>query len=85
MELLGNAFRLPLAAVLGAMIGSFLNVVIYRVPRGKSIVRPGSACPACDRKIRPWENVPILSYVFLRGRCGAAGRAFRSATRSWRR
>ena len=58
-----------LAAVLGAVVGSFLNVVIYRVPRRQSVVHPGSRCPSCERRIRPWENVPVLSYVFLRGRC----------------
>lgn len=60
---------LVIAGILGAVVGSFLNVVIYRVPRGESVVRPASACPGCDRKIRPWENVPILSYLALRGRC----------------
>jgi len=61
--------RITLAAVFGAIVGSFLNVVIYRVPRDLSIVHPASRCPSCQRRIRPWENVPILSYLALRGRC----------------
>lgn len=58
-----------LAAVFGAMIGSFLNVVVYRVPRGESVVRPRSHCPRCDAPIRAWQNIPIVSYLMLRGRC----------------
>jgi leader peptidase (prepilin peptidase)/N-methyltransferase len=62
---------LPIAAagVLGLLIGSFLNVVIHRLPRGESIVRPPSHCPGCGRRIAPFENVPLLSYLWLRGRC----------------
>jgi leader peptidase (prepilin peptidase)/N-methyltransferase len=56
-------------AVLGAVIGSFLNVVIYRLPRGESIVSPPSRCPKCGRWIRWYENIPVLSYLALRGRC----------------
>ena len=55
--------------VLGLVVGSFLNVVIHRVPRGKSIVRPSSRCPSCDAPIRPWHNIPVISYVLLGGRC----------------
>jgi leader peptidase (prepilin peptidase)/N-methyltransferase len=58
----------------GLIWGSFLNVVIYRVPREMSVVHPGSRCPACGAPIRAWENVPVLSWVLLRGRarcCGA--------------
>lgn len=65
--------------VFGAAIGSFLNVVIYRVPRGLSIVRPGSRCPACDHAIRWYDNVPVLSWLLLRGRCRDCGAAI-----SWR-
>jgi leader peptidase (prepilin peptidase)/N-methyltransferase len=54
---------------LGAAVGSFLNVVIYRLPAGKSLVRPGSHCPACQSPIRWFDNVPILSWLVLRGRC----------------
>ncbi len=53
------------------MIGSFANVVIYRLPIGKSIVFPGSQCPNCAYKIRAWENVPVLSWLVLRGRCSS--------------
>jgi leader peptidase (prepilin peptidase) / N-methyltransferase len=58
-----------LAGVLGLMIGSFLNVVIYRVPIGKSIVYPSSACPNCGSGISAYDNVPILSWLLLRGKC----------------
>jgi leader peptidase (prepilin peptidase) / N-methyltransferase len=58
-----------LAAALGAALGSFLNVVAYRLPRGLSLVRPGSRCPACETPIRPYDNVPVLSWLLLRGRC----------------
>jgi len=58
-----------LAAVFGAVVGSFLNVVIYRLPRGESIVHPGSRCPSCGRAIRAWNNVPVLAWIWLRGRC----------------
>lgn len=60
-------------AVLGLLIGSFLNVVIWRVPRGESIVSPPSHCPGCDRPIRPRDNVPVLSWLLLRGRCRDCG------------
>jgi leader peptidase (prepilin peptidase)/N-methyltransferase len=56
-------------AVLGLMIGSFLNVVVYRVPLGRSIVSPPSACPSCASRIRARDNVPVLSWLILRGRC----------------
>jgi leader peptidase (prepilin peptidase)/N-methyltransferase len=51
------------------IVGSFLNVVIYRLPRGESIAFPGSRCPACGSPIAPWHNIPVLSYLWLRGRC----------------
>lgn len=57
------------AGVLGTLIGSFSNVVIYRLPAGTSIVFPGSACPACGRRLRPLELIPIVSWVVQRGRC----------------
>jgi leader peptidase (prepilin peptidase)/N-methyltransferase len=53
----------------GLLVGSFLNVVIYRVPRGMSIVRPPSHCPTCDTELSGLDNVPLLSWLFLRGRC----------------
>src|SRR4051794_7631066 len=55
--------------LLGAMVGSFLNVVIHRVPRGESIIRPRSRCPECGAGVRPRDEVPVLSWVLLRGRC----------------
>jgi leader peptidase (prepilin peptidase)/N-methyltransferase len=56
-------------AVFGALIGSFLNVVVYRVPAGLSLVRPASACPTCGGRIRPYDNIPIVSWLVLGGRC----------------
>jgi len=59
--------------VLGLLVGSFLNVVIHRVPRDESLLRPGSRCPTCLAPIQPWHNVPVLGYVLLRGRCASCG------------
>lgn len=59
---------IALCAVLGLLVGSFLNVVIARVPQGRSVVRPGSACPSCGRPIGPRDNVPVVSWLLLRGR-----------------
>jgi leader peptidase (prepilin peptidase) / N-methyltransferase len=56
-------------AVAGMLIGSFLNVVAWRLPRGESLVRPRSRCPQCETPIRPYDNVPVLSWLLLRGRC----------------
>ncbi len=55
--------------ILGGMVGSFLNVCIYRIPRNRSIVRPGSGCPVCGKPIRFYDNIPFISYFVLRGRC----------------
>jgi leader peptidase (prepilin peptidase) / N-methyltransferase len=60
---------LILAGVLGLIIGSFLNVVVWRVPRGESIAHPPSHCPACGADVRPRDNVPVVSWLLLRGRC----------------
>lgn len=60
---------LPVAAVFGLVIGSFLNVVAHRLPRGESLATPGSQCPSCDTAVRPWDNIPVLSWLLLRGRC----------------
>jgi len=68
-----NALRV-VALLFGLIWGSFLNVVIYRVPREESVVHPGSRCPACGKPIAPWDNIPVLSWLVLRGRarcCGA--------------
>ncbi len=59
--------------VVGACLGSFANVLIYRVPRGLSIVTPPSACPGCGTPIKPYDNIPVLSYLILRGRCRSCG------------
>ena len=61
------------AAVMGAIFGSFLNVVAYRLPRGESLSRPRSRCPGCEKPIRPYDNVPVLSWLMLRGRCRSCG------------
>ncbi|WP_432511094.1 prepilin peptidase [Kineococcus sp. SYSU DK001] len=60
-------------ALLGLLIGSFLNVVVHRVPRGESVVRPASRCPGCEREILRRDNVPVLSWLVLRGRCRGCG------------
>jgi leader peptidase (prepilin peptidase)/N-methyltransferase len=59
---------LPMA-LLGLLVGSFLNVVVWRVPLGRSVVSPPSACPACGHPVRARDNVPVLSWIALRGRC----------------
>ncbi len=64
---------LVFAAAFGLVVGSFLNVVIHRLPRGESVVRPRSRCPACATPIAAWDNVPLLSYLWLRGRCRGCG------------
>jgi leader peptidase (prepilin peptidase) / N-methyltransferase len=58
-----------LTAVLGLAVGSFLNVVVWRVPRGESVITPPSHCPVCEHPVRPRDNVPVLSWLLLRGRC----------------
>jgi leader peptidase (prepilin peptidase) / N-methyltransferase len=58
-----------IVALFGLAFGSFLNVCIYRLPRGESVVSPGSHCPACERAIRWHDNLPLVSYLLLRGRC----------------
>ena len=88
----------PLAGVVGLFVGSFLNVVIYRTPRGLSVAAPRSFCPTCERQLSWWENVPVVSWTALRGRCRtcrqpipiryplvelATGAAFASTTWAW--
>ncbi len=63
----------PALFILGLIVGSFLNVCIYRLPRNMSIIKPSSACPACNTPIKPWDNIPVLSYIFLRGKCRKCG------------
>jgi leader peptidase (prepilin peptidase)/N-methyltransferase len=69
MEHLPQTFVYLYVAAIGAIIGSFLNVVIHRLPRDQSIVRPRSSCPSCGAKIRWYDNVPVLSWLFLLARC----------------
>ncbi len=65
-----------IAGLLGLMIGSFLNVCIYRLPRNRSIITPRSYCPRCRQTIAWYDNIPVFSYVILRGRCRHCGQSF---------
>jgi len=58
---------------LGGCLGSFLNVVVYRLPKGESLVHPGSRCPGCGHAIRAYHNIPVLGWIMLRGRCHDCG------------
>lgn len=64
-----TGFVVGLAGLLGLMIGSFLNVVVHRVPAGQSVVSPPSACPGCGHEVRARDNIPVVSWLLLRGRC----------------
>jgi len=75
-DFLSTGAATVLAGVFGALWGSFFNVVIARLPRGESVVHPGSRCFACGTPVRPWDNIPILSYFLLRGRCRHCGARF---------
>jgi leader peptidase (prepilin peptidase)/N-methyltransferase len=66
-------FLLVFVTLVGFVAGSFLNVVIWRVPRGESIVSPPSHCPGCGRAVRPRDNIPVVSWLLLRGRCRDCG------------
>lgn len=68
-----------IAFIFGLLIGSFLNVVAYRLPRGESLVSPPSHCPACGKPVRPRDNIPVLGWLLLRGKCRDCGEPF-----SWR-
>lgn len=61
------------AGVIGAVFGSFLNVVAYRLPRHQSLISPASRCPKCSTPVRPYDNIPVLSWLILRGRCRSCG------------
>ena len=61
------------ALLLGLCVGSFLNVCIARMPEDRSVVSPPSHCPACGNKIRPWDNIPIVSWLLLRAKCRDCG------------
>jgi leader peptidase (prepilin peptidase) / N-methyltransferase len=65
--------EIAFAAVLGAIIGSFLNVVVWRLPRGESLASPPSRCPSCGNRIAPYDNIPVVSWILLRGRCRHCG------------
>lgn len=64
-----DVYVIIIAALLGAAVGSFLNVAISRIPRGESLMRPGSHCPACGRVLFWWENIPVASFIALGGKC----------------
>jgi len=66
-------FPILILFIFGLPIGSFLNVVIWRVPRNENIAFPPSHCPTCNTKIKPWDNIPILSYLILGGKCRNCG------------
>ncbi|GBE21369.1 type 4 prepilin-like proteins leader peptide-processing enzyme [bacterium BMS3Bbin01] len=68
-----SGFVIVAGVLLGLVVGSFLNVVAYRTPLEQSVVSPPSACPHCGHRIRPWDNVPVVSWLLLRGRCRDCG------------
>ena len=68
-----TALAAAICFVIGLCVGSFLNVVIYRVPRRESVVRPRSHCPACEAPIADRDNIPVVSWILLRGRCRSCG------------
>jgi leader peptidase (prepilin peptidase)/N-methyltransferase len=67
------SYEIFIIFILGICIGSFLNVVIYRVPLRKSIITPPSSCPKCNARIKPQHNIPILGWIILKGRCNECG------------
>jgi len=78
LSLFGVIYSLFIVFILGASIGSFLNVCIYRIPRDESIVRPRSHCPNCNKMIAWYDNIPVLSYCMLRAKCRHCGKAISS-------
>ncbi|HKP21376.1 MAG TPA: prepilin peptidase [Thermoleophilaceae bacterium] len=70
---MSSAVEIIVAGFFGGVIGSFLNVVAWRVPRGESLISPGSRCPECGSPVKPYDNVPVLSWLVLRGRCRNCG------------
>ena len=70
---LPNALLYLWSAVFGAVLGSFGNVLIYRLPREQSIIKPASRCPHCGHRVRAFDNIPVISYLILRGRCRDCG------------
>src|SRR5271170_786883 len=69
MLLASGALAAAILGVFGLLVGSFANVVIYRVPAGRSIVKPPSGCPVCGTRVRSVDNIPVVSWLLLRGRC----------------
>ena len=63
------------AGFMGAIVGSFLNVVVYRLPRRESLVKPASHCPSCGTPVKPYDNIPVLSWMLLRGHCRSCGQS----------
>jgi len=72
-------YSLSAALILGLIIGSFLNVCIHRLPRNESLIAPSSRCPSCHHSVRWWDNIPVISFLILGGRCRDCGRPI-----SWR-
>jgi len=70
---MASAPEILVGGLLGALIGSFLNVVAHRVPAGESLVSPGSHCPGCGAPVKPYDNIPVVSWLLLRGRCRNCG------------
>jgi leader peptidase (prepilin peptidase)/N-methyltransferase len=68
-----SAAEIVATGLVGALIGSFLNVVAHRVPAGESLISPGSHCPHCGAPVKPYDNVPVVSWLVLRGRCRSCG------------
>ena len=69
MEIIFNSLVTAIVFVSGSAIGSFLNVVVYRLPAGLSVIRPPSRCPKCLNQLKPYENIPVFGWLWLRGRC----------------
>ena len=69
MEIIFNSLVTAIVFVSGSAIGSFLNVVVYRLPEGLSVIRPPSRCPKCLNQLKPYENIPVFGWLWLRGRC----------------
>ena len=78
---MSTGLLLVLLALFGLAIGSFLNVVIVRVPSGESLVRPPSKCPLCEHEIAARDNIPVLSWILLKGRCRNCGEPIPAARR----
>jgi len=70
---MASALEILAGGLMGAVIGSFLNVVAHRVPLGESLVSPGSHCPGCGAPVRPYDNIPVVSWLLLRGHCRNCG------------